>query len=84
MEYYVFSFVVGVVFVIVVVSSGRLFYICMFFLEVWKSFFFIIYLIGLLEFRKWLGKREIWYGQGKVRGFYFEFGKGWKKYLGLL
>lgn len=62
MEYYVFKFVVGVVFVIVVVSSGRLFYICMFFLEVWKSFFFIIYLIGLLEFRKWLGKREIWYG----------------------
>lgn len=59
MEYYVFKFVVGVVFVIVVVSSGRLFYICMFFLEVWKSFFFIIYLIGFLEFRKWLGKNEI-------------------------
>lgn len=82
MEYYAFKFVVGVVFVTAVVSSERLFHIRMFPSEVWKSPLSIIYLTGFPEFRKWSGKNETLQGQGKVREFHFESGKGWKKHLG--
>lgn len=75
MEYYAFKFVVGVVFVTAVVSSGRLFHIRMFPSEVWKSPLSIIYLTGFPEFRKWSGKNETLQDREKSGNFILSPGK---------